>query len=60
MYERRIGMKKFFKVILSTFIIFASLTVYGVHGEDKNLDGGGVIDVVLCQDFGLHKCKKFN
>ena len=53
-------MKKFFKVILSTFIIFASLTVYGVHGEDKNLDGGGVIDVVLCQDFGLHKCKKFN
>ena len=37
-------MKKFFKVILSTFIIFASLTVYGVHGEDKNLDGGGVID----------------
>ena len=37
-------MKKFFKFILSTFIIFASLTVYVVHGEDANLDGGGVID----------------
>lgn len=37
-------MKKFFKFILSTFIIFASLTIYVVHGEDADLDGGGVID----------------
>ena len=37
-------MKRILKFILCTFVIFASLTVNFVHGEDGNFAGGGVVD----------------
>ena len=37
-------MKKVIKIILSTFIIFASISIYVVHGEDTDLKGSGTND----------------
>ena len=37
-------MKKIIKIILSTFIIFASISIYVVHGEDNDLEGKGTND----------------
>ncbi len=37
-------MKRILKFILCTFVIFASLTVNFVHGEDGDFAGGGVVD----------------